>query len=378
RILTSPRDTNVVEDGNVSFFCEVTGNPKPEIHWAKDNRRIHSLRRRISVYETPNGSVLRIERVRTGIDEGRYECIADSGAGTQATAAAMLNIYPKDQGNGFPTITAHPNLKAVENTRNTIMVCSASGNPKPQILWLNNFLPVNLTDPRLTLLESGSLQIRETKVSDGGRYECVAVNELGSAFSYRGILYVRVRRVPPLFTIIPTDVEVSPGDSANLTCAAVGRPTPYVRWSLRSVDLTPEDAVPLGFNVLELNDIWESGTYTCIAASYLGVIQADVRVEVIDLPETPVNVTISEVTATSVKLTWSSHNVDPTESYSIIYRQRFGLGSDSVYRANVQRPEFTANGLSASTQYEFRVSAVNKYGRGEPSESVHVMTVELR
>ncbi|ELU00932.1 hypothetical protein CAPTEDRAFT_125013, partial [Capitella teleta] len=94
-------------------------------------------------------------------------------------------------------------------------------------------------------------------------------------------------------------------------------------------------------------------------------------------PETPVNVTISEVTATSVKLTWSSHNVDPNESYSIIYRQRFGLGSDSIYRANVQRPEFTANGLSASTQYEFRVSAVNKYGRGEPSESVHVTTAEL-
>ncbi|ELU11867.1 hypothetical protein CAPTEDRAFT_216591 [Capitella teleta] len=191
RIVTSPRDTNVVEDGTVSFFCEVTGNPKPEIHWAKDNRRVHSLRGRITVYGTPNGSVLRIKSVRTGIDEGRYECIADNGAGTQATAAAMLNIYPEDQGNGFPTITSHPNVKAVENNRNTIMVCSASGNPEPQITWFKDSIPVDLTDPRLTLLESGTLQIRATKKSDEGRYECMAENELGSAYSYHGNLYIR-------------------------------------------------------------------------------------------------------------------------------------------------------------------------------------------
>ncbi|ELT91391.1 hypothetical protein CAPTEDRAFT_214605, partial [Capitella teleta] len=254
RIVTSPRDTNVVEDGTVSFFCEVTGNPKPEIHWAKDNRRVHSLRGRITVYETPNGSVLRIKSVRTGIDE--------------------------------------------------------------------------------------------------------------------------VRRVPPLFTIIPTDVEVTPGGSANLTCAAVGAPTPYVRWRLGSVDPTPEDPVPFGVNVLELNDIWESGTYTCIATSDLGVIRTDVCLHLIGLAATPVNVAISEVTGTSLKLTWSPGSEDPIDSYRITYKQIFA-DSDMSTRVNVQSTEYTVTGLSPRAIYEFRVAAVNSFGIGRPSIPVNVITAEI-
>ncbi|ELU11868.1 hypothetical protein CAPTEDRAFT_50302, partial [Capitella teleta] len=72
-----------------------------------------------------------------------------------------------------------------------IIVCLAFGIPKPQILWLKDSIPVDLTDPRLTLLESGSLQIREIKKSDEGQYECVAINELGSAHSHPGKLYVK-------------------------------------------------------------------------------------------------------------------------------------------------------------------------------------------
>lgn len=38
-------------------------------------------------------------------------------------------------------------------------------------------------------------------------------------------------------------------------------------------DLTPEDKLPIGKNVLELSDIRESANYTCVAASVLGVIE---------------------------------------------------------------------------------------------------------
>ena len=56
---------------------------------------------------------------------------------------------------GFPKITASPHLKAVEKDRNTVMMCSAVGTPDPAISWLKDFLPVDLSDPRLKLLSDG-------------------------------------------------------------------------------------------------------------------------------------------------------------------------------------------------------------------------------
>ena len=56
---------------------------------------------------------------------------------------------------GYPRITESPTLKAVEKDRNTVMLCSATGNPDPTITWLKDFIPVDLTDPRLKLLDTG-------------------------------------------------------------------------------------------------------------------------------------------------------------------------------------------------------------------------------
>lgn len=56
---------------------------------------------------------------------------------------------------GYPRITIHPSLKAVEKDRNTVLQCGATGIPEPKITWLRDFIPVDLSNPRLTLLESG-------------------------------------------------------------------------------------------------------------------------------------------------------------------------------------------------------------------------------
>ena len=83
-----------------------------------------------------------------------------------------------------------------------------------------------------------------------------------------------VRRVPPRFSIPPTDNEIMPGGSVNITCVAVGSPMPYVKWMLGAEDLTPEDDMPIGRNVLELGDVRQSNNYTCVAMSTLVVIEA--------------------------------------------------------------------------------------------------------
>lgn len=89
-----------------------------------------------------------------------------------------------------------------------------------------------------------------------------------------------VRRVPPRFSIPPTNQEVMPGGSVNLTCVAVGSPMPYVKWTTPDEELTKEEDMPMGRNVLEVTNIRKSTNYTCVAISSLGMIEATAQVTV--------------------------------------------------------------------------------------------------
>ena len=86
--------------------------------------------------------------------------------------------------------------------------------------------------------------------------------------------------MPPHFSIPPDNVEVMPGGSVNITCVAVGSPMPFVKWRLGAKELTPDDNIPIGKNVLMLTNIRESANYTCVAASDLGNIEQVAHVKV--------------------------------------------------------------------------------------------------
>lgn len=101
-----------------------------------------------------------------------------------------------------------------------------------------------------------------------------------STLSPHFVLLPAVRRVPPRFSIPPTNHEVMPGGSVNLTCVAVGAPMPHVKWMSGEVELTREEEIPVGRNVLELTNIRQSVNYTCVAISSLGMIETTAQVVV--------------------------------------------------------------------------------------------------
>ncbi|MEQ2207515.1 hypothetical protein XENOCAPTIV_013745 [Xenoophorus captivus] len=127
---------------------------------------------------------------------------------------------------------------------------------------------------------------------------------------------------------------------------------PYVKWMLNSEDLTPDDEMPVGRNVLELSSVRESANYTP--------------------PGTPV---VTETTATSVTITWDSGNPDPVTHYIIQYRAK---SPDSKYETveDITTTRYSIGGLYPNTEYEIRVSAVNSIGQGPPSEPVETRTGE--
>ncbi|MED6231394.1 hypothetical protein ATANTOWER_014929, partial [Ataeniobius toweri] len=284
---------------------------------------------------------------------------------------------------GFPVIDMGPQLKVVEKTRTATMLCAASGNPDPEISWYKDMLPVdiNSSNGRIKQLRSGgtpirgALQIENSEEPDQGKYECVAMNSAGTRYSAPANLYVRVRRVPPRFSIPPTNQEVMPGGSVNLTCVAVGSPMPYVKWTMGLVELTKEEEMPLGRNVLEVTNIRESANYTCVAISSLGMIEATAQVTVKALPKPPTSLTVTETTATSVTLTWDSGNPEPISYYMIQYRAK-SLDNGFQEVEGVATTRYSIGGLSPYSEYEFRVMAVNNIGRGPPSDPVETRTGE--
>ncbi|XP_032941037.1 receptor-type tyrosine-protein phosphatase delta isoform X35 [Catharus ustulatus] len=383
----TPVDQTGVSGGVASFICQATGDPRPKIVWNKKGKKVSNQRFEVIEFDDGSGSVLRIQPLRTPRDEAIYECVASNSVG-EISVSTRLTVLREDQiPRGFPTIDMGPQLKVVERTRTATMLCAASGNPDPEITWFKDFLPVDTSNNngRIKQLRSGgtpirgALQIELSEESDQGKYECVATNSAGTRYSAPANLYVRelreVRRVPPRFSIPPTNHEIMPGGSVNITCVAVGSPMPYVKWMLGAEDLTPEDDMPIGRNVLELNDVRQSANYTCVAMSTLGVIEAIAQITVKALPKPPGTPVVTESTATSITLTWDSGNPEPVSYYIIQHKPK---NSEEPYKEidGVATTRYSVAGLSPYSEYEFRVVAVNNIGRGPPSEPVSTRTSE--
>ncbi|XP_049808964.1 tyrosine-protein phosphatase Lar [Schistocerca nitens] len=381
-ITQRPRDLTVKAGGVAAFVCGARGDPTPSITWRKNGKRMSNTQSRYLLHDFAGGSLLRIEPVRVQRDEAAYECYAENGVGDAVSATANLVVYEADKlPEGFPQITQSPSTKVVEIGHNAVLLCSATGAPPPRIYWVRDMLPVDTAaNPRYSVLNTsmpGALQITDSEEEDQGKYECVAENDVGTEYSHSIMLYVKVRRVPPQFSIPPPEVqEVMLGADLKLTCVAVGSPMPYVKWRKGlDKDITSDDKLPIGKNVLELTNIQESANYTCVAASALGVIEATTSVKVQTLPGPPTDVTVSDVTATSVRLSWKYRNPEDPQYYVIQYKPKYANQAYSEI-SGIITMYYTVRGLSPYTEYELFVIAVNNIGRGPPSAPAVVTTGE--
>lgn len=190
-------------------------------------------------------------------------------------------------------------------------------------------------------------------------------------------MIILVRTVQPYFSIPPEPrYEVMPGASLNLTCVAVGSPMPNVSWRKGHYDINSvgEPSTHIGRNVLKLDDIRESVNYTCIAHSKLGTIEAHTQIIVQSLPRPPTNVRISDVLATSIRLSWSYDIGAENIIYFVIQYKPKNINQELSEISGITTYFYTITSLTPFTEYEFYVVAVNAIGRGPSSTPVYVMT----
>ncbi|XP_035710661.1 tyrosine-protein phosphatase Lar isoform X4 [Folsomia candida] len=382
QIVEKPKDQRVKVGAIATFYCRVTGDPAPQVHWRKNGKKLTSVHSRINIQNFAGVSMLRIEPVRHLRDDASYECMAENGVGDPVTASANLTVFAEGEApDGFPRITEAPNTRVVEKGRTATLICNASGMQPINIVWLKDLLPIQPSD-RFQMIGPGgaTLQIMDAGEADDGNYECIVENPVGIETSNSARLYVKERRVSPEFSVPPeTLYEVMLNADLNLTCVAVGSPMPTVRWRKGVEDLTPDDAIPIGKNVLQLKNIKETAVYTCTATSKLGMKEANTTVKVQSLPKPPSKVRISDVTASSVRLTWSyeSNEQEDVTYYVIQYKPKFS-NQDYAEISGVLNQDHMITSLNPYTEYEFNVVAFNKVGRGEASPPIDATTGETR
>ncbi|XP_015173421.1 PREDICTED: tyrosine-protein phosphatase Lar isoform X8 [Polistes dominula] len=285
-ILVKPQSQQVKAGGIASFYCTAQGAPPPQIHWRKNGKRISQSQSRYLVHTYEHGALLRIEPVRAGRDSVTYECVAENGVGDAVSAEAQLTVYEAENlPPGFPMITQAPAAKVVEMGHNAVLLCGAVGSPTPIISWVRNMLPMDTSNPRFTVLESGTLQITNSISSDQAKYECVANNSVGTEYSKSTMLYVKA------------------------------------------------------------------------------------------LPSPPENIQVSDITATSVKLSWSYKGPDELQYYVIQHKPK-QANQPFTEISGITTMYYHVRGLSPYTEYELYVIAVNLIGRGPPSAPVTVTTGE--
>ncbi|XP_028428920.1 roundabout homolog 1 isoform X3 [Perca flavescens] len=382
-----PGSQVVLVDQSVEFRCEARGDPVPTVRWRKDDGDLPKGR-----YEIREDHTLKIRRL-TSADVGSYTCVVENMVG-KAEASATLTVHVMSVP---PAFVVRPRNQVVGVGRTVTFQCEATGNPQPAIFWqregsqnlLFSYQPPQPSS-RFSVSQSGDLTITDAERSDMGYYSCQAINTAGSVLTKAllEITDVVSDRPPPVIRQGPTNQSVAVDGTVVLNCVATGNPTPTILWRKDGVLVSTHDSrvkqLDTGALQIRYAKLGDTGTYTCIASTPSGEASWKAYLEVHEfgvpvqpnrptdpnlIPSAPSKPEVTDVTRTSVALSWRPNlNAGATPTSYII--EAFSHASGSSWQTlaeHVKTESFVLKGLKPSAVYLFLVRAANAYGLSDPS-----------
>ncbi|XP_027644600.2 roundabout homolog 2 isoform X9 [Falco biarmicus] len=191
QFVVRPRDQIVAQGRTVTFPCETKGNPQPAVFWQKEgsqnllfpNQPLQP-NSRYSVSPTGDLTITNIQRS----DAGYYICQALTVAGS-ILAKAQLEVTDVLTDRPPPIILQGPVNQTLAVDGTALLKCKATGDPLPVISWLKEGFTFLGRDPRTSIQDQGTLQIKTLRLSDTGTYTCVATSSSGET-SWSAVLEV--------------------------------------------------------------------------------------------------------------------------------------------------------------------------------------------
>ncbi|XP_056100998.1 obscurin-like protein 1 isoform X11 [Rhinichthys klamathensis goyatoka] len=271
RFLIKPLSTRVGRGEDAMFSCKLWGNPRPEVIWEKDGKKLNEIFESTHFtisYQDGGWFQLKIFKTRAP-DGGVYTCKARNEFGESLAGAVLLvDAGPghEDDGNRNGYTNGHwkahqgkqrsgrqvatrlkddllPNsakvkMFAVTEGKHAKFRCYVTGKPKPEILWRKDGRLI-LSGRRYLLYEDRegyfTLKVLYCKQQDNGVYVCSASNTAGQTLS---AVHLIVKEPPVRFKQPLNDLQVWERDLAVLECEVPEDSVP-ITWYLEDRRLQP-------------------------------------------------------------------------------------------------------------------------------------------
>ncbi|XP_044525181.1 roundabout homolog 2 [Gracilinanus agilis] len=419
QFVVRPRDQIVIQGRTVTFPCETKGNPQPAVFWQKEgsqnllfpNQPLQPSSR-YSVSPTGDLTITNIQRS----DAGYYICQALTVAGS-ILAKAQLEVTDVLTDRPPPIILQGPANQTLAVDGTALLKCKTTGDPLPIISWLKEGFTFLGRDPRTSLQEHGTLQIKNLRVSDTGTYTCVATSSSGET-SWSAVLDVTESGAPVSKNY---DLNDLPGSPSKPQVTDVSKNSVTLSWQPGSPGSLPASAYIIEAFSQSVSNSWQTVAnhvkttlYTVRGLRpntiYLFMVRAinsqglsdpspmsdPVRTQDISPPaqgvdHRQVQKELGDVivrlhnpvvlTPTTVQVTWTvDRQPQFIQGYRIFYRQTSGPQSPSTWqnldvKVSTERSAVLVN-LKKGVTYEVKVRPYFNEFQGMDSESKSAHTTE--
>ncbi|XP_032486789.1 roundabout homolog 2 isoform X3 [Phocoena sinus] len=419
QFVVRPRDQIVAQGRTVTFPCETKGNPQPAVFWQKEGsqnllfpNQPQQANSRCSV--SPAGDLTITDTQRS--DAGYYICQALTVAGS-ILAKAQLEVTDVLTDRPPPIILQGPANQTLAVDGTALLKCKATGDPLPVISWLKEGFTFLGRDPRATIQEQGTLQIKNLRISDTGTYTCVATSSSGET-SWSAVLDVTESGA----TISKNyDFNDLPGPPSKPQVTDVTKNSVTLSWQPGTPGTLPASAYIIEAFSQSVSNSWQTVAnhvkttlYTVRGLRpntiYLFMVRAinpqglsdpsamsdPVRTQDISPPAQGVDHrqvqkelgdvlvhlhTPVVLTPTTVQVTWTvDRQPQFIQGYRVLYRQTSGLQATSTWqnldaKVPTERSAVLVN-LKKGVTYEIKVRPYFNEFQGMDSESKTVRTTE--
>ncbi|XP_052330647.1 neuronal cell adhesion molecule-like isoform X14 [Oncorhynchus keta] len=360
--ISTPRNLVLAPRERGNLICRASGTPKPTITWAMNGIPIENSPKDPS--RKVEGDTIIFEEVQTG-SSAVYQCHASNEYG-YLLSNAFVNVLSET-----PRVLTPANkvYQVIRNSR-ALLDCSSFGSPIPKITWFKDSRSSTLDGDPYVLHENGTLEIHVAQALNSGKYTCVARNSLGISENH---VYLEVKE-PTRILKQPEYKVVQRNRNVVFECKVKHDPSliPTMTWVKDNGELPDDERFVVDSDSLTITDVSENdaGTYTCIMVTTLDQDSASAELTVVEQPDPPTDLELTDQKPRSVQLTWipgDEHN-SPIHMFVIQYADSLHHHGHWHNLTVVPGIKTTAHlKLSPYVHYTFRVLALNAVGLSNPS-----------
>ncbi|XP_008314028.1 neuronal cell adhesion molecule a isoform X4 [Cynoglossus semilaevis] len=360
--ISAPRNLILAPNETGILTCRVSGEPMPTISWFVNGVPL------TNAPEDPSRKVEADTVILSSVQSGSsavYQCNASNEFG-YLLANAFVSVLAEP-----PRVLTPPNQVYKVITNNPALLhCASFGSPIPAITWFKDSHMSIKNSDSYVIHENGTLEILVAQPHNSGKYTCIATNNLGLKENH---VYLEVKE-PTRILKQPEYKVVQRGLSAVFECRVKHDVslTPTITWLKDNGELPINERFKVEMESLTISDVTEEdeGSYTCFVNTPLDQDSATAMLTVVEIPDPPTDLELTDQTERSVQLTWipGDENNSPTQKFLIQYEDLLHQPGTWNNLTEVSGTSTTAQlSLSPYVYYSFRVLAENNVGFSDPS-----------